>query len=173
MRIYMLLFLVAGLSVSTFAQPRRWAVGAKLGEPTALNLRKYGDRNALDIALGTYGGLVGKNRVYRKGTYQSVGVMLNVTYLWYVPFINNRMTAYAGFGGQINARHYYPDPSAMTAEVSYPKSISLGPGGTVGLEYFSRMKTTSFFLEGGGYTELLPDFLFLSPQLSFGIRNNF
>jgi hypothetical protein len=125
----------------------------------------------LDITVGTYGGFIAKNRVYRKGEYRSVGYMANISYIWYAPILNNCMIAYAGAGGQVNSRHYYLDQ--LSSVDAYSRTISFGPTATVGLEYFSRAKASSFFLEGGGYAELLPGFLFASPQISFGIRTNF
>lgn len=152
------------------AQTRSWAIGFKIGEPTGLDFRKYGDRNALDITLGTYGGILAQNAAYRKGSYRTTGLMLNGTYLWYTHFFRDRMTAYAGVGGQVNSRRYFPD---LPGNISFSRSVSLGPSGTVGLEYFSRAKSKSYFLEGGGYVELVPDIGYASPQISFGVRYNF
>jgi hypothetical protein len=152
------------------AQTRSWAIGFKIGEPSGLNIRKYGDHNALDITLGTYGGVLAQNKAYRKGNYRTAGFMLNSTYLWYVHWLRERMIAYAGVGGQVNSRNYYPGKSGGGV---YLRSVSLGPSATAGLEYLSRAKARSFFLEGGGYVELLPGFLYTSPQVSFGVRFNF
>lgn len=166
----MLFFLLIGSSLVQ-AQTKRWAFGLKLGEPIGLHLRKYGERNALDLTLGTYGGFFAQSRPYRKGYYQTTGLMFNGTYLWYVPFFNERMSAYAGFGAQVNSRRYFEDQFGTVTV--FDRSISLGPSGTAGIEYFARRKSTSYFLEGGGYAEFVPDFMYVSPQLSFGIRTNF
>ncbi|GAB2789018.1 hypothetical protein GCM10027275_37440 [Rhabdobacter roseus] len=162
------LLLFVGSSLAQ-AQIQSWAAGFKLGEPTGVNLRKYGDRNALDITVGTYGMLLGNYRDYRSGNYRTMGLMLNGSYLWYAPLFRERMSAYAGVGLQVNSRRYYPN----RFDNLHVKNISLGPSGTVGLEYFSPYKSTSFFLEGGAYVEFLPGFFFTSPQLSIGIRTNF
>ncbi|GAB3166019.1 hypothetical protein [Telluribacter humicola] len=161
------------LSVVTLAsaQTQRWAIGFKLGEPTGLNLRKYGDRNALDITVGTYGGILGMDRSYRNGSYRNAGVMLNASYLWYAPLLAERMTVYTGVGAQLNSRRYYPDRFSNVG--AYTNNISIGPSATAGLEYFSARSASSYFVEGGTYVELLPAFLFLSPQISAGIRHNF
>ncbi len=166
-----LLFISTFLFVgSGFAQTQKWAVGLEILEPNAISLRKYGDKNALDVSLGTYTGLFKKRKVYRNGEYASIGMMFNATYLWYVPMLNDRMTAYAGVGAQLNSRKYYPDPN--TKRVS-EKTISTGPSGTIGLEFFFDAKPTSFFIEGGGYAELLPKLLYFNPNLSMGLRHNF
>ncbi|HEV7350110.1 hypothetical protein [Telluribacter sp.] len=167
------LFTILILFVITVAnaQTQRWAVGFKLGEPTGVNLRKYGNSNALDLTVGTYGALLGMDRLYRNGTYRNVGIMLNATYLWYTPLLSERMIAYAGAGAQLNTRRYYPDQFSRVG--AYTNNISIGPSATAGLEYFSRRTSSSYFLEGGSYVELLPAFLFVSPQVSAGIRHNF
>jgi hypothetical protein len=163
----LLLLTVSG----SFAQTRRWAIGFKLGEPTGLNFRKYGDRNALDMTLGSYGGLLAQQKEYRKGWYRTTGLMLNGTYLWYAAFFNGHLTTYAGVGVQVNSRKYYEERLG-TVNV-HARSVSLGPSGTAGLEIFSRAKASSFFMEAGGYAELVPDFLYMSPQISVGARTNF
>ncbi len=162
-----LLFLstVGGVS----AQTDNWAAGFKVGEPIGLNIRKYGDRNALDVTLGTYGGILKSNADYRKGEYRGIGFMLNATYLWYTPLFNESMIAYAGIGGQINKRRYYRNPE--TREHTSP--ISLGPSGSAGLEYFLPDKPLSVFVEAGFYMELLPGIGYTSPQFNIGIRHNF
>ncbi|PKK35748.1 hypothetical protein BWI96_15710 [Siphonobacter sp. SORGH_AS_0500] len=50
-KIVISLFLIACSSMA-HAQLRDWAVGVKVGQPTGLNLRKYGDRNAFDLTVG-------------------------------------------------------------------------------------------------------------------------
>ncbi|PWJ58824.1 hypothetical protein CLV98_103191 [Dyadobacter jejuensis] len=155
---------------SAQAQTQKWAVGFEIGEPNAVSLRKYGDQNALDVSLGTYTGLLKKGKQYRKGEYASIGLMLNATYLWYVPMMNDRMIAYGGVGAQINSRRYYPEPSNKKV---YEKTISTGPSGTIGVEFFFAAQPTSFFIEGGGYLEVLPKLAYFNPNLSVGLRHNF
>lgn len=166
-------FLIILLFLSTveggFAQTENWAVGVKVGEPIGLNIRKYGDRNALDITLGTYGGILKSNADYRKGDFRGLGVSLNATYLWYGSFFNDTMIGYAGIGGQINKRRYYGNKE--TKEYSSP--ISLGPAASAGLEYFLPDKPLSIFVETGFYMELLPGIGYTSPQFNVGVRHNF
>jgi hypothetical protein len=171
MRICMLSLILLLGGPELLAQTKRWAVGFKLGEPTGLNIRKYGDRNALDMTLGTYGGILAQQRPYRKGEYRGTGLMLNGTYLWYAAFFNGHLTTYVGVGAQVNSRKYYEERFG-TVNV-YSRSISVGPSGTAGFEIFSRAKASSFFLELGGYAELVPDFFYVSPQISVGARTNF
>jgi hypothetical protein len=160
------------LTATVQAQPEAWAVGFEVGEPIAVSVRKYGDRNALDISIGTYIGLFTSKENYKVSNDDlgGVGVMFNATYLWYVPFFNGRMTAYAGPGAQVNSRRYYPNRNVKTVHTT---NISTGPSGTAGLEFFFARKPASFFIEGGGYAELLPKFFYFNPTLSIGLRHNF
>ena len=151
------------------AQPEKWALGFKLGEPVGVVLRKYGDRNALDVTVGTYTGLLKSKKVYREGKYSDIGFMLNGTYLWFVPMFNERMIAYGGVGVQINSRKYYPDVNSKV----HTNNISTGPSFTGGVEFFFAQKPTSFFIEGGGFIELLPKVFYFNPNLSLGLRHNF
>jgi hypothetical protein len=157
-------------SGSAFAQTKDWAFGFRFGEPTGIGIRKYGDRNAFDLSLGTYGGLTGSRRAYRQGEYRNVGFSVNGSYLWYVPFLNQRMTAYGGLGAQVNSRRYYrPDGAGVTSA----RAVSVGPTATVGTEYFAARAPFSVFAEGGAYLELVPSVFYLSPQFNVGIRFNF
>ncbi|MCE6989472.1 hypothetical protein [Dyadobacter sp. CY323] len=157
---------------SVFAQTKKWAVGFEVGEPIAVSLRKYGDRNALDISIGSYIGLFKGKDNYKVSNDDlgGVGVMFNATYLWYAPLFNERMTAYAGPGVQVNSRRYYPDRNVKTV---YTTNISTGPSATAGLEFFFSQRPASFFVEGGGYLELIPKFFYFNPNLSIGLRHNF
>jgi hypothetical protein len=161
------------LSVTTaFSQSQNWAVGFEVGEPIAVSIRKYGDRNALDISVGTYIGLFKSKDNYKVSNDDlgGVGVMFNATYEWYVPLFNERISAYAGPGVQVNSRRYYPNRDVKSV---YTTNISTGPSATVGLEFFFAQKPASFFVEGGGYLELIPKIFYFNPNLSIGLRHNF
>ncbi|WP_439554789.1 hypothetical protein [Dyadobacter sp.] len=155
-----------------FSQSQDWALGFEVGEPIAVSVRKYGDRNALDISFGTYIGLFKSKDNYKVSNDDmgSVGVMFNASYEWYVPLFNERISAYAGPGVQVNSRRYYPDRNVKSV---YTTNISTGPSATVGLEFFFAQKPASFFVEGGGYLELIPKFFYFNPNLSIGLRHNF
>ncbi|WP_221390922.1 hypothetical protein [Dyadobacter sp. NIV53] len=163
------LFTLAVLTAN--AQTQKWAIGFKVGEPNAVSIRKYGDRNGFDLSFGTYTGLFKSKTTYKSSNDKlgGVGVMFNGTYLWYVPFFNERMMAYAGLGAQLNSRRYYPDRSSDI----HTNNISLGPSATAGLEFFFAQKPASLFIEGGGYLELLPKIFYFNPNLSIGLRHNF
>ena len=160
------------LSTNTQAQQiKNWAVGFKVGEPTGLNFRKYGTRNALDINVGTYGGLFGSSRNYRDGLLRKLGFSVSANYLWYLPVANEGASLYGGLGGQITSRRYYPNN--LEAVNGFVRNVGLGPTAVVGAEFFSRKQPFSLFGEAGMYAEILPALLFFSPQLSVGVRYNF
>lgn len=154
------------------AQYDNWAVGFKLGEPTGVNIRKYFNNiNALDISFGTYGGIIGNNRKYRgeERGYRNVGLAVQVHYLWHTPLFNKEnLHVYYGIGGQINSRKYYP--SRLNGQ--HEKQISLGGSVLAGFEYFLPDGRLSVFVEGGGYSEVIPRIFFLSPNVSGGVRLN-
>lgn len=158
------------LTISASAQTKDWAMSFRFGEPTGLGIRKYGDRNLLDVSIGTYGGIFGGRRNYRQGEYRRVGVALNASYLWYTSFLNERMTAYAGVGAQLNSRRYYRIQDGIDRS---NRNVSIGPTGTIGMEYFGRNAPFSMFVEGGAYLEILPAVFYASPQLNVGVRYNF
>lgn len=157
------------------AQYNNWAVGFKLGEPTGINIRKYfNDDKAIDVTVGTYGGIYGNIRDYRNGRYKNVGLTVQVRYLWHKSLFNSEaLKGYYGFGGQLNSRRYYFVPSSSsTGEEVYDRNISLGGTALAGLEYFMPGSRLSIFLEAGVYAEVLPAFLFLHPNVSGGVRLN-
>lgn len=166
------LFLMLSSAFTTFGQAQKWAVGFEVGEPIGVSLRKYGDRNALDVSVGTYLGMFKGKDNYKVSNDDlgGLGIMVNVTYLWYAPLFNERMIAYIGPGVQVNSRRYYPNRNVRSV---YTTNISTGPSGTGGLEFFFANRPASFFVEGGGYLEFIPKFFYFNPNISIGLRHNF
>jgi hypothetical protein len=154
------------------AQYDNWAVGFKLGEPTGVNIRKYFNNiHALDVTIGTYGGVLSNNRKYRgdEGIYKNAGLSLQVHYLWHTPVFNSEAVhVYYGLGGQVNSRRSYP----KRLNGNYEKDISLGGSILGGFEYYIPDNRMSVFLEGGTYLELIPRPFYLSPNISAGVRFN-
>lgn len=153
------------------AQYNNWSIGARIGEPSGLNVRKYfGDKHAFDLNIGTYGGIYGTKRSYRSGEYKSVGLTIQGHFLWHTALTKSEsIRAYYGFGGQINNRKYYPP----RLNGDYENALSLGGSGIGGLEFFPPGKPYSFFLETGAYVELLQAPFFLSFNTGLGLRYNF
>ncbi len=151
------------------------AIGLKVGEPLGLNIRKYfqyGDK-AFDINFGTYGFLYGTNREYRKGVYQKSGIMFQSLYNWHYSLGKNEgLKVYYGFGGQINYRDYASEENIIGTRQDGEKHLSLGPAGNAGIEFDIPGNDVGVFLDGGVYAELVPDLLFLHPQINAGVRVN-
>ncbi len=170
----LLLLLFIALTTTAHAQYENWAVGFRIGEPSGVNIRKYfGTNHAIDLNIGTYGGLYATNRAYRSGQYKSLGVAIQGHYLWHTELFNRpEFMGYYGFGGQINVRNYFPDNLA-NQPVNNVSETSLGGSGVAGLEYFVPSKPYSIFLETGLYMEVLPVPLYFNVQSGLGIRFNF
>ena len=174
-KLFLLLFLTVlacfELSTTAVAQYNNWSVGFRLGEPSGINVRKYfGTNHAFDLNIGTYGGLYGTKRSYRTGEYKSVGLTIQGHYLWHKALTKSEsIRGYYGFGGQVNNRRYYPP----RLNGDYENALSLGGSGVAGLEVFPVGKPYSFFLETGGYVELLQAPFFLSLNSGLGLRYNF
>lgn len=170
----LVVFLFSGLANQVRAQYNNWAVGFRLGEPSGLNVRKYfGDTHAFDVNVGTYGGLYGTTRDYRRGEYRTVGLSVQGHYLWHDRlFGKENARGYYGFGGQINSRRYYPD-NLRNQATSYVTETSLGGSAVAGVEYFLANKPLSIFAEAGLYAELLPVPLYFNLQTGLGVRYNF
>lgn len=151
------------------------AVGLRVGEPLGINIRKYfqyGDK-AFDVNFGTYGFIYGRVREYRKGEYSKSGLMFQGIYSWHHNLgKGDAIKAYYGFGAQINFREYVSEENLIGTRQNGDKQISLGPALNAGVEYNLPGNDIGVFLDGGFYTELVPDFLFLHPQVSAGIRVN-
>lgn len=166
--------LLIGLTTITKvnAQTNSWAIGFRVGEPAGINIRKYfGENHAFDLNLGTYGGIYGTRRSYRKGVYKNVGLALQGHYLWHGSIGKSEtMHYYFGFGGQLGRRRYYPDQ--FSSANFYDQTISVGGSGVAGLEYFLPNKPLSVFLETGGYVEVIPAPFFLGFQTGLGVRLN-
>jgi hypothetical protein len=168
--IFTIIFAVSVVFVSN-AQEQKWAVGARLGEPSGLNIRKYFDENAFEINVGTYGGLWGQNRGYRKGHYQTVGLAVNANYLWHNNLFGKENSKYYyGFGAQFNNRKYFPTDQKQAQGVA---TLSIGGDALAGLEFFLKDSPLSIFLEAGLYVEVLPSPIFMHVQSGTGLRFNF
>ncbi|WP_421830405.1 hypothetical protein [Larkinella sp.] len=170
----LLIVLLVGLAISqrATAQTNNWAIGFRIGEPAGVNIRKYfGENHAFDLNVGTYGGIYGNRRSYRKGMYKNVGFTVQGHYLWHGGIGKSEtLHYYFGFGGQLNSRRYYPDQFSLVN--AYDNTISIGGSGVAGLEYFLPNKPFSVFLETGAYVEVIPAPFFMGLQSGLGIRLN-
>jgi hypothetical protein len=165
-----ILFLFTFLTITAFSQEKKWAIGARIGEPAGLNIRRYNDQRALELNVGTYGGIWGNNRGYKKGKYTSVGLAVNINYLWHGNVLKKEYVKYYyGFGAQFNNRKFFPKDQKLAQGVGI---LSIGASGISGLEFYVPDSPLSIFLEVGPYIELLKSPFFLHAQGGLGIRYN-
>jgi hypothetical protein len=158
------------ISFSSFSQEKKWAIGARIGEPAGLNIRRYNDERALELNVGTFGGIWGNNRGYKKGKYTSVGLAVNVNYLWHGNVLKKEyIKYYYGFGAQFNNRKFFPDDQSKAQGVGI---LSIGGSGISGLEFYVPDSPLSIFMEVGPYVELLKSPFFLHAQGGIGARFN-
>ncbi len=161
--------------LSTQAQEKSWAVGAKIGDPGGLTIRKYlsNDKNVIEVNIGVYGALWGLRSNYKSGAFDGAGLSFSGLYLWHNE-MSSRLKNYYGFGVQITSRSYYEEKvvNGLPYKDLNP-ATGLGGLGQAGLEYFLPSSPISIFGEVGAYVELIPAVLYFHPQGGLGARLNF
>jgi hypothetical protein len=171
MKKILLLSILLISSLSGFAQEKGWALGAKIGDPSGINIRHYlnNDKNAIEVNVGVYGGIWGLRSNYKDGAFDGAGFSFSGVYLWHNEMTTN-LKNYYGFGAQFTSRSYYVPDGTGKKEIP---TTGLGGLGQVGIEYFLPSSPISIFLEAGAYIELVPSILYFHPQGGGGVRLNF
>lgn len=175
MKKVLLLFILLISYLSGFSQEKGWALGAKIGDPSGINIRHYlnNDKNAIEVNVGVYGGIWGLRSNYKNGAFDGAGFSFSGVYLWHNEMTTN-LKNYYGFGAQITSRSYYVN-TTVNGQPYRDENPTTGLGGLgqVGLEYFLPSSPISIFLEAGAYVELVPSILYFHPQGGGGVRLNF
>jgi hypothetical protein len=166
-KLLLLILLITG-SITINAQEKGWAVGAKVGDPAGLTIRKYlnNDKNIIEVNVGVYGALWGLRDNYKSGSFVGAGISFSGLYLWHNE-MSSRLKNYYGFGAQFTSRSYKDKNNAQIP------ITGLGGLGQVGLEYFLPSSPISIFGEVGTYIELIPAVFYFHPQGGLGARLNF
>ena len=166
-KFFLLTFLITSY-LSTKAQEKNWAIGAKIGDPSGINLRHYlnNDKNAIEVNVGVYGAIWGLRSNYKDGAFDGAGFSFSGLYLWHNEMTSN-LKNYYGFGAQFTSRSY-KDKNNTQIPIT-----GLGGLGQAGLEYFLQSSPISIFMEVGAYVELVPAVLYFHPQGGVGARLNF
>ena len=171
----LLLMLLIISSITIKAQEKGWAVGAKIGDPAGLTIRKYlnNDKNVIEVNVGVYGALWGLRGNYKSGSFDGAGLSFSGTYLWHNE-MSSRLKNYYGFGVQFTSRSYYENKvlNGVPYKDQTP-ATGLGGLGQAGLEYFLPSSPISIFGEIGAYVELIPAVFYFHPQGGLGARLNF
>ena len=83
-KVFLFLFLLI-LSHENYGQLQDWAAGFRVGEPGGFMARKYSANgiNAIEVNIGTYGGLWGTDRNYKDGEFRNIGYSM----LIYIPIM--------------------------------------------------------------------------------------
>jgi hypothetical protein len=170
------MFLLLGSGNAAYSQLQEWSAGFRIGEPGGFMARRYSDNgiNALEVNIGTYGGLWGTDRKYQDGTFNNIGYSINVLYLWHHPtIINSDLHTYYGFGPQLNSRDWYANKASNNLAAT-KRASAMGGTAVGGIEYFPiDAPNLSFFSEIGFYTEIAPNPFFFHLQGGIGVRVNF
>ena len=169
-KVFLLTLLIVS-HLSAKSQEKKWAIGAKIGDPSGLNIRHYlnNDKNVIEVNVGVYGALWGLRSNYKDGSFDGAGLSFSGLYLWHNEMAS-RLKNYYGFGAQFTSRSYYVTDGLGKKEIPF---TGLGGLGQVGLEYYLPSSPISIFLEAGAYIELVPAILYFHPQGGIGARLNF
>jgi hypothetical protein len=159
---------------SATAQERNWAVGFRMGEPLGVNVRKYlgtERRAAIDLNVGTFGGLWAIDRRHGAREYRNTGLSTTVQALWFRNVgKSDNLQAFYGFGAQLNNRREYRRDDL---DVSFRRQLTIGGNGIVGLEYRIPERPISIFVDAGLYAEVFYVPLWLHVQGGAGARFHF
>jgi hypothetical protein len=147
-------------------------VGLRLGDPSGLNVKKYfGNRNAFDLNVGSYGSFYGRDRSYKSGYYGNTGIAMMGNFLWQKDLGNTQnLQWYYGLGGLLSLRRYYVND---TKNRIYSSTIALGATATMGLEYFIANTPISLFGDVAAYVEIVPAPFWMHLPVGIGGRFNF
>ena len=178
-RTLVVFILMLGISFSGYSQKKKSSskgnqefsrndltLGLKLGDPTGVTLKKYMDKNALEVVWGfpAWGGESYGNRYYNKRyrdyhyfdyyTDNYFSTALQVHYLWRFPIGDiDGFTWHIGFGGQIRYRTFevfyanYWDNGRYFYESDRVHTIEIGPDAVGGIEYALKQAPITFFAD--------------------------
>lgn len=191
---------IACLLLTSSAWGQNWGVGFRLGDPSGITLKKYGDGHAFEMSLGRTS--LFRNSRYHYDHYNhwyedqhfdhtehqlldynaSVALGLQLHYLWQrqIGTIEG-FDWYAGLGGQLRAQQYSYDyrykpangPEWVTVYDERVLETDLGVDGVIGLEYTFSEVPISMFVDGTLFMELFNDPFLFRPQAGTGVRFRF
>jgi hypothetical protein len=192
--------LIIALLLTTTSSAQSWGLGIRLGDPSGLSVKKYGNGHAWEFSLGRTH-LFSNNRYYNDRYYNwyndqdfgykehellnyrnSVPIGLQVHYLIHKPISNAEgLTWYYGVGGQLRTQRFEYDyrykvengPDWVVVNEERVTEVDLGVDGVLGLEYTFSDAPLAVFLDATLFMELFDDPFVFWPQLGLGIRYNF
>ncbi|MBK9196563.1 MAG: hypothetical protein IPO17_16585 [Flavobacteriales bacterium] len=188
------------LLMSLAVSGQNWGVGFRLGDPSGITLKKYGDGHAWELSMG-------RTHLFRTSNYYndrydhwyvdqhfnhkehqligykaSVALGLQLHYLWQRPIGTVKgFEWYFGVGGQLRLQDYrydyrYKEENGPDWIVVYDQRVTeldLGADGVIGLEYTFSKVPISLFLDGTLFMEIFDDPFLFRPQAGTGARFRF
>jgi len=182
------------------ASAQSWGIGVRLGDPSGLSVKKYGNGHAWEFSLGRTH-LFSNSRYYNDRYYNwyndqnygykehelinyrsSVPIGLQVHYLIQKPVANAAgLHWYFGFGGQLRTQRIDYDyrykvengPDWVYVNNESVIETDLGLDGVIGLEYLFADAPVAIFLDATLFMELFNDPFVFDAQGGLGVRYTF
>lgn len=199
MGLVILLVLSMTFSIDAIGQ-NNWGLGVRLGDPSGITLKKYMDKNALEVSVGRTHLFYGDkwydkrfNKWYdgKKFGYQdfqylaykaSTPIGIQVHYLFRKPLESaSGLEWYFGVGGQLRYQTFTYDYRYKVngnsqwyyATGDRVTDFDLGADGVLGLEYTFKEVPLSLFLDATLFMEVVDNPFLFSLQGGIGVRYNF
>ena len=186
--------------ITTSANAQNWGLGIRLGDPSGITVKKYGEGHAWEFNLGrthVFSGHGYYNDHYAYwydhqhfnykdheyiDSHGSIPLGLQVHYLFQKPVKNaDGLQWYWGFGGQVRTQKIYYDyryklegsPDWIVVSDEAVQETNLGLDGVLGLEYKFNNAPLALFLDATLFMELVDDPFLFGMQGGFGVRYTF
>ena len=177
-----------------------WGVGIRLGDPSGLSVKKYGQGHAWEFSLGRthlFSGngyynnrydkwYNGQNFGYKEhqvlGYRSTVPIGLQIHYLIQKPLSDAPgLSWYYGFGGQLRTQRLEYDyrykveggPDWVVVNNEVVTETDLGLDGVIGLEYKFKEAPVAVFVDATLFMELFNDPFMFDGQAGLGVRYTF
>lgn len=186
--------------IATSATAQKWGLGVRLGDPSGISVKKYGEGHAWEFNLGRTHLFNGHRYFNNRYAYwydhqhfdhkehefigysASVPLGLQVHYLFQKPVKNAEgLQWYWGFGGQVRTQrvsyaYRYKvknGPDWVVVNDASVQETNLGLDGVLGLEYKFKNAPLAMFLDGTLFMELYDQPFLFSLQGGLGVRYTF
>jgi len=177
-----------------------WGLGLRLGDPSGITVKKYGQGHAWEFSLGRTHLFNGDRYYYDRYAYwydhqnfghkdhqligyrSSVPLGLQVHYLIQKPVKDaGGLNWYYGFGGQLRTQRYSYDyrykvqggPDWIVVNNTVVRETDLGIDGVIGLEYRFQDAPVAVFLDATLFMEVINEPFVFDGQGGLGIRYTF
>lgn len=195
------ILLLAVLSSAITAYGQGWAIGARVGDPAGITFKKYFNRSALEVSVGSAKMLYNSKLAYR-GLYDfyinqtlgysgfettvneatvPMGGQINILFNKDISYTVPALQWYHGFGGQFRIqkasydfRYKLPDdPNWHYVTGEKVTDVDLGANAIIGIEFRPASIPVSLFVDANLFMEFVDDPFVLWLQAGAGLRINF